>query len=103
MAVAFYDLGTSYTTIPNLTASNLNTWKTIYSASIIWDRYDYSISFHRDAGSRFSLTITPNTEILTYGHYYVVSAICGTGGLYDGTTSSYKATSATGSCKIYIQ
>lgn len=104
MAVAIYDLGTSYTTIPNLTASNLNTWKTIYSAPIIWNDYVYvgSVSQARPQGSNFSLTTVPNTEISTYGHYYAVSAICGIGG-YLGGVASYKATNATGSCKIYIQ
>ena len=109
MAVAIYDLGTSYTTIPNLTLSELNTWKTIYTAPIIWTAATYTSPggsiYYRFSGSAFTLSTTPNTEILTYGHYYAVSALCGEGGITDShyESLSYKATNATGSCKIYIQ
>ena len=109
MAVAIYDLGTSYTTIPNLTLSELNTWKTIYTAPIIWTAVDYTqpngVTHHRTSGSAFTLSTTPNTGILTYGHYYAVSALCGEGGFTfpNQDAVSYKATNATGSCKIYIQ
>ena len=104
MAIAIYDLGTSYTTIPNLTLSELNTWKTIYTAPIIWTSYKTGNIGGRLPGSAFTLSTTPNTEVLTYGHYYAVSALCGEGGFSSGVTSeNYKATNATGSCKIYIQ
>ena len=108
MAVAIYDLGTSYTTIPNLTLSELGTWKTIYTAPIIWTQYEHTyhngVNDSRSSGSAFTLSTTPNTGILTYGHYYAVSALCGEGG-YNSNSEyvSYKATNATGSCKIYIQ
>lgn len=103
-AVALYDLGASYTTIPTLTAQTLTNWKTIYTAST------YCPTITRPTGSpiyakiAFTLSVTPITDRLTYGNFYAIAALCGEGGRETNNVgAAVKATSATGSCKIYIQ
>ena len=103
-AVALYDLGASYTTIPTLTAQTLTNWKTIYTASTYCPKTGSPPNSVSYATVSFTLSVTPITDILTYGNFYAVAALCGEGG--KATTSSnadVMATSATGSCKIYIQ
>ena len=104
-AVALYDLGASYTTIPTLTAQTLTNWKTIYTASTYCPKTE-SLAGTKTypAAIVFNLSITPITDRLTYGNFYAIAALCGEGG--KETTSSnadVMAISATGSCKIYIQ
>ena len=102
-AVALYDLGASYTTIPTLTAETLKNWKAIYTASTYCPKTESPNSVF-SATVSFTLSVTPITDILTYGNFYAIAALCGEGGK---ETESYNADvmaiSATGSCKIYIQ
>lgn len=103
-AVALYDLGASYTTIPTLTAKTLTNWKTIYTASTYCPKTELLSGSSSAATVSFTLSVTPITDILTYGNFYAIAALCGEGG--KKTANAYgdvKATSATGSCKIYIQ
>ena len=104
-AVALYDLGASYTTIPALTAQTLTNWKTIYTASTYCPATEtLSGSKHFQATVTFNLSVTPITDRLTYGNFYAVAALCGEGGKKTADSNSdVRATSATGSCKIYIQ
>ena len=103
-AVALYDLGASYTTIPTLTAKTLTNWKTIYTASTYCPKTETVTGLIRNAIITFNLSVTPITDRLTYGNFYAIAALCGEGGK---KTTRYnadvRATSATGSCKIYIQ
>ena len=102
-AVALYDLGASYTTIPTLTAETLKNWKAIYTASTYCPKTNSPNSVF-SATVSFTLSVTPITDMLTYGNFYAIAALCGEGG--KKTTyapADVKATSATGSCKIYIQ
>ena len=102
-AVALYDLGASYTTIPTLTAETLKNWKTIYTASTYCPKTQSPNSVFAATVS-FTLSVTPITDILTYGNFYAIAALCGEGGKKTAYASGdVKATSATGSCKIYIQ
>ena len=103
-AVALYDLGASYTTIPTLTAQTLTNWKTIYTASTYCPVSESLAGVIYNAIITFNLSVTPITDRLTYGNFYAIAALCGEGG--KETTSSngdVMAISATGSCKIYIQ
>ena len=102
-AVALYDLGASYTTIPTLTAETLKNWKAIYTASTYCPKTESPNSVF-SATVSFSLSVTPITDILTYGNFYAIAALCGEGGKKTAyAPADVKATSATGSCKIYIQ
>lgn len=102
-AVALYDLGASYTTIPTLTAETLKNWKAIYTASTYCPKTQSPNSVF-SATVSFSLSVTPITDILTYGNFYAIAALCGEGGKKTAyAPADVKATSATGSCKIYIQ
>ena len=102
-AVALYDLGASYTTIPTLTAETLKNWKAIYTASTYCPKTESPNSVF-SATVSFSLSVTPITDILTYGNFYAIAALCGEGGKKTAyAPADDKATSATGSCKIYIQ
>ena len=102
-AVALYDLGASYTTIPTLTAETLKNWKTIYTASTYCPKTESPNSVF-PATVSFTLSVTPITDILTYGNFYAIAALCGEGGKKTAyAPADVKATSATGSCKIYIQ
>ena len=102
-AVALYDLGASYTTIPTLTAQTLTNWKTIYTASTYCPKTESPNSVF-SATVSFSLSVTPITDILTYGNFYAIAALCGEGGKETASSNAdVRATSATGSCKIYIQ
>ena len=102
-AVALYDLGASYTTIPTLTAQTLTNWKTIYTASTYCPKTESPNSVF-SATVSFTLSVTPITDILTYGNFYAIAALCGEGGKKTAyAPADVKATSATGSCKIYIQ
>ena len=102
-AVALYDLGASYTTIPTLTAQTLTNWKTIYTASTYCPKTESPNSVF-SATVSFSLSVTPITDILTYGNFYAIAALCGEGGKETASSNAdVMATSATGSCKIYIQ
>ena len=102
-AVALYDLGASYTTIPTLTAQTLQGWKTIYTASTYCPETESPNSVF-SATVSFTLSVTPITDILTYGNFYAIAALCGEGGKKTAyAPADVKATSATGSCKIYIQ
>ena len=102
-AVALYDLGASYTTIPTLTAETLKNWKTIYTASTYCPKTESPNSVF-SATVSFTLSVTPITDILTYGNFYAIAALCGEGGKKTNrAVADVKATSATGSCKIYIQ
>ena len=103
-AVALYDLGASYTTIPILTAQTLTNWKTIYTASTYCPKTELPTGSAFPATVSFTLSVTPITDILTYGNFYAIAALCGEGG--KKTTNErgdVRAISATGSCKIYIQ
>ena len=103
-AVALYDLGASYTTIPTLTAQTLTNWKTIYTASTYCPKSESLAGVIYNAIITFNLSVTPITDKLTYGNFYAIAALCGEGG--KETTSSngdVMAISATGSCRIYIQ
>ena len=103
-AVALYDLGASYTTIPILTAQTLKNWKTIYTASTYCPKTELPTGSAFPATVSFTLSVTPITDILTYGNFYAIAALCGEGG--KKTTNErgdVRAISATGSCKIYIQ
>ena len=103
VAVALYDLGASYTTIPTLTAETLKNWKAIYTASTYCPKTESPNSVF-SATVSFSLSVTPITDILTYGNFYAIAALCGEGGKKTAyAPADVKATSATGSCKIYIQ
>ena len=102
-AVALYDLGASYTTIPTLTAETLKNWKAIYTASTYCPKTESPNSVF-SATVSFTLSVTPITDILTYGNFYAIAALCGEGGKKTAyAPADVKATSATGSCKIYIQ
>ena len=102
-AVALYDLGASYTTIPTLTAETLKNWKAIYTASTYCPKTQSPNSVF-SATVSFTLSVTPITDILTYGNFYAIAALCGEGGKKTAyAPADVKATSATGSCKIYIQ
>ena len=102
-AVALYDLGASYTTIPILTAQTLKNWKTIYTASTYCPKTESPNSVF-SATVSFTLSVTPITDMLTYGNFYAIAALCGEGGKKTAyAPADVKATSATGSCKIYIQ
>ena len=102
-AVALYDLGASYTTIPTLTAETLKNWKAIYTASTYCPKTESPNSVF-SATVSFTLSVTPITDILTYGNFYAIAALCGEGGKKTAyAPANVKATSATGSCKIYIQ
>ena len=102
-AVALYDLGASYTTIPTLTAKTLTNWKTIYTASTYCPKTESPNSVF-SATVSFTLSVTPITDILTYGNFYAIAALCGEGGKKTAyAPADVRATSATGSCKIYIQ
>ena len=102
-AVALYDLGASYTTIPTLTAETLTNWKTIYTASTYCPGVSKS-TYVSSATVKFTLSVTPITGKLTYGNFYAIAALCGEGGRKTThVEADVKATSATGSCKIYIQ
>ena len=102
-AVALYDLGASYTTIPTLTAQTLTNWKTIYTASTYCPKTESPNSVF-SATVSFTLSVTPITDILTYGNFYAIAALCGEGGKETASSNAdVRATSATGSCKIYIQ
>ena len=102
-AVALYDLGASYTTIPTITAETLKNWKTIYTASTYCPKTQSPNSVFA-ATVAFTLSVTPITDILTYGNFYAIAALCGEGGKKTAyAPGDVKATSATGSCKIYIQ
>ena len=102
-AVALYDLGASYTTIPTLTAETLKNWKAIYTASTYCPKTESPNSVF-SATVSFTLSVTPITDILTYGNFYAIAALCGEGGKKTNrAVADVKATSATGSCKIYIQ
>ena len=102
-AVALYDLGASYTTIPTLTAETLKNWKAIYTASTYCPKTQSPNSVF-SATVSFTLSVTPITDMLTYGNFYAVAALCGEGGKKTADSNSdVRATSATGSCKIYIQ
>ena len=102
-AVALYDLGASYTTIPTLTAETLKNWKAISTASTYCPKTESPNSVF-SATVSFSLSVTPITDILTYGNFYAIAALCGEGGKKTAyAPADVKATSATGSCKIYIQ
>ena len=102
-AVALYDLGASYTTIPTLTAETLKNWKAIYTASTYCPKTESPNSVF-SATVSFTLSVTPITDRLTYGNFYAVAALCGEGGKKTADSNSdVRATSATGSCKIYIQ
>ena len=103
-AVALYDLGASYTTIPTLTAETLTNWKTIYTASTYCPKTESLSGTIYHATVIFNLPVTPITDRLTYGNFYAIAALCGEGG--KKTTNErgdVRAISATGSCKIYIQ
>ena len=103
-AVALYDLGASYTTIPTLTAQTLQGWKTIYTASTYCPETEWENNVKFNATIAFNLSVTPITDILTYGNFYAIAALCGEGGKKTAyAPADVKATSATGSCKIYIQ
>ena len=103
-AVALYDLGASYTTIPILTAQTLKNWKTIYTASTYCPKTELPTGSAFPATVSFTLSVTPITDILTYGNFYAIAALCGEGGKKTSNSNSdVRATSATGSCKIYIQ
>ena len=102
-AVALYDLGASYTTIPTLTAETLKNWKAIYTASTYCPKTQSPNSVF-SATVSFTLSVTPITDMLTYGNFYAIAALCGEGGKKTAyAPADVKATSATGSCKIYIQ
>ena len=102
-AVALYDLGASYTTIPTLTAETLKNWKTIYTASTYCPSTNWGGTTY-PATVSFTLSVTPITDMLTYGNFYAIAALCGEGGKKTAyAPGDVKATSATGSCKIYIQ
>ena len=102
-AVALYDLGASYTTIPTLTAETLKNWKAIYTASTYCPKTESPNSVF-SATVSFTLSVTPITDMLTYGNFYAIAALCGEGGKKTAyAPADVKATSATGSCKIYIQ
>ena len=102
-AVALYDLGASYTTIPTLTAETLKNWKAIYTASTYCPKTESPNSVF-SATVSFTLSVTPITDILTYGNFYAIAALCGEGGKKTAyAPADVKATSATGSCKMYIQ
>ena len=102
-AVALYDLGASYTTVPTLTAETLKNWKAIYTASTYCPKTESPNSVF-SATVSFTLSVTPITDILTYGNFYAIAALCGEGGKKTAyAPADVKATSATGSCKIYIQ
>ena len=102
-AVALYDLGASYTTIPTLTAETLKNWKAIDTASTYCPKTQSPKSVF-SATVSFTLSVTPITDILTYGNFYAIAALCGEGGKKTtGSITDVRATSATGSCKIYIQ
>ena len=103
-AVALYDLGASYTTIPILTAQTLKNWKTIYTASTYCPKTELPTGSAFPATVSFTLSVTPITDILTYGNFYAIAALCGEGGKKTTIADTdVRATSATGSCKIYIQ
>ena len=103
-AVALYDLGASYTTIPTLTAQTLQGWKTIYTASTYCPETEWENNVKFNATIAFNLSVTPITDRLTYGNFYAIAALCGEGGKKTNrAVADVKATSATGSCKIYIQ
>ena len=103
-AVALYDLGASYTTIPTLTAQTLQGWKTIYTASTYCPETEWDTNVKFNATITFNLSVTPITDRLTYGNFYAIAALCGEGGKKTTHPSTdVIATSATGSCKIYIQ
>ena len=103
-AVALYDLGASYTTIPTLTAETLKNWKAIYTASTYCPKTGSPPNSVSYATVSFTLSVTPITDILTYGNFYAIAALCGEGGKKTAyAPADVKATSATGSCKIYIQ
>ena len=103
-AVALYDLGASYTTIPTLTAETLTNWKTIYTASTYCPESELPSGLRFHAIITFNLSVTPITDRLTYGNFYAVAALCGEGGKKtESANTDVRATSATGSCKIYIQ
>ena len=102
-AVALYDLGASYTTIPILTAQTLKNWKTIYTASTYCPKTESPNSVF-SATVSFTLSVTPITDMLTYGNFYAIAALCGEGGKKTAyAPADVRAISATGSCKIYIQ
>ena len=102
-AVALYALGASYTTIPTLTAETLKNWKAIYTASTYCPKTESPNSVF-SATVSFTLSVTPITDMLTYGNFYAIAALCGEGGKKTAyAPADVKATSATGSCKIYIQ
>ena len=103
-AVALYDLGASYTTIPTLTAETLKNWKAIYTASTYCPKTGSPPNSVSYATVSFTLSVTPITDMLTYGNFYAIAALCGEGGKKTAyAPADVKATSATGSCKIYIQ
>lgn len=103
-AVALYDLGASYTTIPILTAQTLTNWKTIYTASTYCPKAESPGGMVAYSTIAFNLSVTPITDRLTYGNFYAIAALCGEGGRKTTSASTdVRATSATGSCKIYIQ
>ena len=103
-AVALYDLGASYTTIPTLTAQTLTNWKTIYTASTYCPKTESLAGVIYHATITFNLSVTPITDRLTYGNFYAIAALCGEGGReITSSNADVMAISATGSCKIYIQ
>ena len=103
-AVALYDLGASYTTIPTLTAQTLTNWKTIYTASTYCPKSESLAGIIYNAIITFNLSVTPITDRLTYRNFYAIAALCGEGGKETASSNAdVMAISATGSCKIYIQ